>query len=409
MSELIDTREKLGAKHDLLGRVIREAGSDYDFTKVSAFGEDLDTAAKVEKFRELQEEISDLRTKSRSLALREAALEHEKIEDEIRKPAKDMVHPGGNGVGTKSIGQLLTESEQYQNFKGDHSKGFSIEFPEVELKTLMTTMQGFAPEASRTGRIVPDAQRPVQILDRIPMTGTQQSAIKYMEETLFTNNAAEKFEGVAYAEAAFKFTERMSPVRKLTNSLPVTDEQLEDEPQLRGFIDQRLRFQLRQTLDANVLTGSGTPPVLLGITNVNGIQTQAKSTDPRFDAIHKAITKVRVTGRAFPDAIALHSNDWQEIRLTRTADGLYILGNPAQAGPMGLFGLPVALSEALSEGTGLVGDFGNFCQLHERRGIRIEVGYSGTQFAEGKQLLRADFRVGFTVYRPAAFCTVTGL
>ncbi len=121
------------------------------------------------------------------------------------------------------------------------------------------------------------------------------------------------------------------------------------------------------------------------------------------------MTKVRVTGRANPNAVVLHPNDWEAIRLTRTADGIYILGNPAEAGPMTLFGLPVAVGDVITENTGLVGDFANFCMIFERRGIRLMAGYSGTQFAEGKQLLRADMRVAFVVFRAAAFCTVTGI
>lgn len=407
MSKLTEAQEKFGALHKRMGEVLKQAGADHDFAKVTVFGEDLDTQAKVEKFRALNQELADSAEECKRLELQQAGANWDKFETDIKRPAKSVAHP--DGASTKSIGQRLTESEQYQAFRKDHARGFSIEFNDVSLKTLMSTVAGYAPESMRIGRIIEDAQRPVQILDLIPMTGTNQSAIKYMEETTFTSNAAETLEAASYKEAAFEFTERMSPVRKLTNSLPVTDEQLDDEPQLRGYIDQRLRFQIRQKLDAQVIVGTGTPPALRGITQVTGIQTQAKGTDPRFDAIHKAITKVRVTGRAFPNAIVLESNDWQDIRLTRTADGIYILGNPAVAGPMTLFGLPVTLCDSLTTGTGLVGDFANFCQLHERSGISIQVGYSGTQFAEGKQLLRADLRVAFVVYRPAAFCTVTGL
>lgn len=407
MRELTEVREKLGAKHELLGQVLKQAGDDHDFTKVSAFGEELDVAAKVEKFRELNTEMGELAAKARKLELAEAGQRWQDVQTDMDSPARDIPHPQAGAEG-KSIGQRFVESEEYQAFRQDRTKGMSVEF-DIELKTLMSTSAGFAPESTRTGRIVEAATRPIQVLDLIPMTGTGQASVVYMEETTRTHAAAEGAEASAYNESTFELTERSSQVRKITDSIPVTDEQLEDEPQVRGYLDQRLRFGLRQRLDTQVISGNGTPPNLRGILNTSGIQTQAKGTDPRFDAIHKGITKVRVTGRAFPNAVALHPNDWEAIRLTRTADGIYILGNPAEPGPMTLFGLPVALGDVITENSAIVGDFANFCGLHERRGVNIQVGYSGTQFAEGKQLIRADVRVAFVVYRPAAFCQVTGL
>jgi HK97 family phage major capsid protein len=407
MSKLTQKREELGQKHQLMGRVLQEAGDEHDFTKVKAFGEDLDTAAKVEKFRELNQEMADLAADCRRLELEEAGKAYQDVKTEMDRPAAAPPQPGGPGE-TKTVGQRVIESDEYKAYRED-GKGFVVHFDDVEVKTLMETAAGWAPESSRTGRVIEAATRPVQVLDLVPPGDTESASVVYMEETLRTHSAAEKSEGAAYAESAFELTERSVRVRKITDSIPVTDEQLEDEAQVRSYLDQRLRFGLRQRLDNQVLNGNGTPPNIEGILNVSGLQTQAKGTDPRFDAIHKAITKVRVTGRAFPNAIVLHPNDWEAIRLTRTADGMYILGNPSEAGPMTLFGLPVAQGDVQTENTGLVGDFANFCQLYERRGVSVQVGYVGDQFKEGKQTMRADIRVAFVVYRPAAFCTVTGL
>lgn len=413
-TKLVELRENFDAKQALVGQVLEEAGEDLDFSKVKCLGEGLDTQAKVEKFREVNTELGELETDIRAKAALEAARKRlDNVADIKETPASEPAHPSDNGrrrgINMKAVADRLVGSEEYKAFKADRGTGFSMMFEDVDLKTLMSTTQGWAPDSDRTGRLVEAAVRPIQILDLIPMGDTDSNSVTYWEETLRTHSAAEKIEGAAFAESAFEWTERTSQVRKITDSLPVTDEQLEDRSQLRTLLEQRLGFGVRQRLDLQVVAGDGTPPNLEGIINVTGIQTQAKGTDPRFDAVHKAITKVRVTGRAMPGTIVMHSNDWQEIRLTRTADGIYILGNPATAGPMTLFGLPVALNEAITENTALVGDFTNFCRLYDRRGLSIQVGYVGDQFKEGKQTLRADMRAAFVVERPAAFCTVTGL
>jgi HK97 family phage major capsid protein len=122
------------------------------------------------------------------------------------------------------------------------------------------------------------------------------------------------------------------------------------------------------------------------------------------------MTKVRVTGRALPNAYVTHPNDWTDIRLLRTADGIYIWGNPSEAGPERIWGLSVVQNESLTENTGLVGDFANFTELAIRRGIEMKVTDAHADFfINGKQAVRADMRAAFLVYRATAFCTVTGI
>jgi len=104
----------------------------------------------------------------------------------------------------------------------------------------------------------------------------------------------------------------------------------------------------------------------------------------------------------------MHPNDWQVIRLMRTDDGLYILGNPSEPGPVRIWGLPVVESTAETENSVCVGDFANFCQLFEKKGIEIAISDShDTYFVYNKLVIRAEIRVAFPVYRPAAFCVIT--
>src|SRR3990172_3636586 len=140
-------------------------------------------------------------------------------------------------------------------------------------------------------------------------------------------------------------------------SIPITDEQLEDVAQAESYVNGRLGFFVRQHLDDQLLNGTDVAPQLDGILGFTDLQTQAKGADPVPDAVHKAMTKIRVTGRAFPTAYVTHPNDWQEVRLLRTADGIYIWGNPSEAGPERIWGLPVVQADVIAEGTGLLRDF----------------------------------------------------
>ncbi|MFI7072058.1 phage major capsid protein [Micromonospora sediminicola] len=407
---LKEAQEKLDAKNKELFAVLDEAGPSYDMKLVKSL--EGDTQAKVAWIKaknaeidEIGQEVEGLRQVAKAAGRRRAAGGQEKGSEPDSRKGDRRGEPGHTELPA-SFGELFVKSAAFTGRQGQNGPEANLD---IDLKTLMQTSAGWLPETNRTGRIVDFATRPVQLLDYIPTTTTAQAAVVYMEETTFTNNAAETAEAGTFPESALALTEQSSPVRKISTFIPVTDEQLEDVDQVRGYIDNRLRFMLRQRLDGQLLVGNGTAPNLRGLNNVVGIQTQAKGADPTPDAFYKAMTKIRVTGQAVPDLHVMHPNDWMDIRLLRTADGVYIWGNPSEAGPERLWGVPVAQVQAQTEGTGLTLDT-TFVELSIRRGVTVQVSNShGTFFVEGKQAVRADMRAAFIPYRPIAVCTVTGI
>jgi HK97 family phage major capsid protein len=429
-----EVREKLAAKQDALGKVFAEAlvtgdsgEKQYDFNKVTCLGDDVKgSIAVAEKVKQMDAELNELAEKAETLeAAEQAAKNQADREKAYRRPPMPGGDRGGQPIIVKGLGELLAEEKAYEDWlKRGMPQGvdFSfdvlptdilakgMQFSTLQNKTLMTTSAGYAPESVRLPGYVEATTRPLQLIDIIPFSPTGMSSIKYMEETTRTHAAAEKLEGGTYAESTFAFTERTSDVRKITDSLPVTDEQLEDVAMMQGYVNGRLTFGIRQRLDTQVYVGDGSSPNLRGIVNVSGIQTQAKGADPVPDAFFKAMTKVRVTGRAIPTHHVMNPTDWQGVRLLRTADGVYIWGSPSEAGPERMWGLPVVQNDARAAGNGLTGSFQPaWISGFERKGVDIQLGYVGTQFTEGKRTVRGDMRAALLVFRPAAFCDVTGL
>jgi HK97 family phage major capsid protein len=415
MSDLLDfpalkeAQGKLDLKNKELHDIFTAAGPDMDMALVKSLQGD--SAAKVEYIQTLNAEIdaTAVEVEKHKATAKAAARARDWAANREggSEPGDDTKGKAGQGTPeVKSLGELFVKSKAFTDKRGNIGPEAHLD---IDLKAVMSTSAGWLPETTRTGRVVDFATRPIQVIDLIPQTTTGQAAIVYMEETTFTNAAAEALEAGTYAESALALTEQSSPVRKIATFIPITDEQLEDVQQARGYVDNRLRFMLRQRLDSQILIGSGAAPQLRGLNNVVGIQTQAKGTDPVPDAFYKAMVLVRVTGRALPDAIVMHPLDWQDVRLLRTADGIYIWGSPSDAGPERMWGLPVAQSDAQTQNTGLVLDT-SYVELSTRRGIDVQVSNShSTFFVEGKQAVRADVRVALVPYRPSAICTVTSI
>ncbi|HLA25211.1 MAG TPA: phage major capsid protein [bacterium] len=412
MSKLTDLRGQLDAARNELAAIFKEAGEDMDMSKVTVI--EGDSKAKVEYIGQVNDKIDDYAKQ----------LEEFNALDAMRLRADELgqvqPHPGHIITGRrdrselKSLGELFVESDAYKGRQGgSHAPGplSVLDLGPNEIKaTLFETSAGWAPESVRTGRVVEDALRPIQLIDLIPTAATTQAAIVYMEETTATSGAATRAEGAAYVASTLALTERSKTVRSIGTSIPITDEQLEDVAQAESYVNGRLGFFVRQHLDDQLLNGTDVAPQLDGILGFTGLQTQAKGADPTPDTVHKAMTKIRVTGRAFPSAFVVHSNDWQQVRLLTTADGIYIWGSPSEAGPERIWGLPVVHNEAIAEGTGLVGDFSDaMIQLFIRRGLEVQLGYDDGDFIEGKRTVRAGLRACLVGYRGEAFCTTTGI
>jgi HK97 family phage major capsid protein len=239
---------------------------------------------------------------------------------------------------------------------------------------------------------------------------TSYNAVPFMEETTSTSGALEIAEGAEKQESTLGFTEQSSPVRTIATVLPITNDLLQDVGACRSYVDARLGYFVRARLDSELLTGDGAAPNLRGILNVVGLQTQAKGADPTPDALGKAMDLCRVNGGYDADAIVMHPNDWQDIRHLRTADGVYIWGNPADAAPPRVWGLPVCVTSACPQNTAIVGSFRGAAMLFWRSDLQIAISDSHDDFfIKNKLMLRAEVRVALACFRPQAFVQVTGV
>lgn len=246
-ADLVEKRNKLDAKRAKLAKIFEEAkeGKDYDLMKASDL-QGKDMKARVEEVRAMNAEIDELAKEVEGFA---QVLEAEKIAKGM-KPGEET--PAQKAVENKSFGQLFVESAAFKNYKG--GEGPQVEL-KIGLKTVFSTSAGWAPEALRTGKVVEYATRPISMIDVVPGGTTNQSSIVYMEETTFTNAAAETAEEGSYPEATLALTEKSSPVRKIAVFIPVTEEQLEDVAQVQSYLENRLRFMLRQRLTGRFSQG----------------------------------------------------------------------------------------------------------------------------------------------------------
>lgn len=258
-------------------------------------------------------------------------------------------------------------------------------------------------------------QRSLFVRSLIPTVQASGDKVWFLRQSVATQNAAAVAAGAVKPTSVYTVERIEQKVTTIAHVTEALDRMLlSDYDQLTQFLDNQLRLGVLLAEEGQILNGTGVAPQLLGILQTPGIQTQAKAADTVPDAVFKAITKIRLTNRE-PNGIVVHPNDWQDIRLLKDTTGQYIVETLGEDGQPRLWGLDVITSPAITEGTGLVGFFGD-SQIWDREQARVTFAESGLGDVAGQEMFtrnqvrfRGESRLAFGVIRPTSFCTVTGI
>jgi HK97 family phage major capsid protein len=328
----------------------------------------------------------------------------------------------GRGV-IVSMGQAFIDSETYEWIKKTNgtrnSRGWtspSSELPGLEMYAATLTSD----PASGGALVVPDYRpgiveylfRQLVVADLLAPGTTDSNLISFMRELAPTNAAAPVAEGAAKPESTLVFEAATAPVRKIATWLPVTDEMLEDVPAMRSYIDNRLRMFVQLVEDDQLLNGDGVAPNMLGLRNQVGLQPDVvRGTDTNADAILKQITAIAVNAFIQPDGVVMHPTNWQTIQLSKDANGMYYGSGPFAAPQTPrLWGLPVAVTLAMTAGVAFPGAYRTGAQFFRKGGLRVDASNSHSDFfVKNLTAIRAEERGALAVYRPGGFGEVTGL
>jgi HK97 family phage major capsid protein len=258
-----------------------------------------------------------------------------------------------------------------------------------------------------------------------PVAATSASLIDFFRVTGYAaggenGNAAPVGE---YASGAFVtkpksnlvFESVQAPVRTIAHFEAAHRNVLDDVPQLQALIDNELMYGLRLLEDSQILNGDGVGENLLGVLQTPGIQSYSWSAgnstpvpDTKADALRRAAT-LSFLAYYEPTGIVLHPSDWEDIELTKDANGQYLIAvSVAMGGEPKVWRMPVVDTPAISAGTALVGAFGTGAQLYDREQASIRISEQHSDFfIRNAIVILAEQRLALAVKRPEAFVEVT--
>ena len=194
----------------------------------------------------------------------------------------------------------------------------------------------------------------------------------------------------------------------------VTDNMAEDLAYIVSEINNHARYNLQLVEETQLLSGDGKDKNIEGLLS-REIQTMGQDTDSDPDRLFKARTKIALATGFRADALVINPADYEAIRLSKDSNGQYY-GGGYFAGQYGngtimqdpsLWGLRTVVTEAVAQGTAIVGAFKLGGAVIRKGGLTAESTNSHAEdFTNDLITFRIRERVGLQVKYPKAFVKV---
>jgi len=163
------------------------------------------------------------------------------------------------------------------------------------------------------------------------------------------------------------------------------------------------------------LFGDGTGQNMTGIMNDAGISdigqiasgtSAADLPAAMIDHIRTAKTQLQVNEYYGVNGLVMNPEDWETLEKAKATDGHYILVSHAatSAEPSEVWRIPVVITNAMTKGQFLLGDWSIGAKIYDREAVSIRISESHNQlFIENAVAILAEERYTIAVNRPLAF------
>lgn len=335
--------------------------------------------------------------------------EIERVIEQVQKLEEKGIKLRSQPGEAKSFIDLVKNDDAYKSLQAK-----SVSLADIEVtKSDMASMKEM--KVTSAGIVAPNYDPVIQpgirqelrirdLLTTVPVSGQNYT---YFKENLHTRGAAPVAEGGLKPTSNVAFTTQTDRVKKIAVWMPVTDEALDDVPQLMAYLQELLRYDLKLEEERQILKGDGTGE------NLNGLMTQAtvynagltKAGDTAIDLVRRAIYQVRKQSMLSADGIVMTELDWMNIELQKDGENRYLFANLQGLVTPVLWGRPVVTSDSVDEGdadTGgefLVANFARSSVLFDRMSFLFKMGLINDQFIKNERALLVEERLGLGVRR----------
>jgi hypothetical protein len=276
---------------------------------------------------------------------------------------------------------------------------------EIELKAITNrasisgnTLAYVLPEIGQLGV---KARALYDVLPKISISNkaNDNGIIKYhdWDEATTARATAMVAEGAVFPESTAKFIERTIPIRKIGDTLVVTEEFGEDSDAANAELNRFLDINVNTFIDAQIINGLGTGETLTGllasapdyVPAASGIA--AANIKDLVRKMRTAIVKNRGS-KYSPDVVVMNSDTFDRYYLAKDLDNNYLFDTVNGT----IAGLAVVEDNNMPDNQLVVGDR-RFATIYEKSGIVLTEGLVNAQFTSDAKTIKARKRMAMLI------------
>lgn len=387
-------------------RKIDEAAKDRAYTE--------DEAGQITEIRSALEAIDSRIQENVKAEIRSA-----EITDAMGSLVGLMNRDTGEVVDTRSLGQRFAQDDEVRSWGANGARGSSplldvpMEFRAVTDVTTGSTTGGALVNNQRLARVGADfLDRRTYLIDLLPSIQISTGTVEYVQDQTpladMANKAVEVAEGSAKPQAGITLAVISETAATVAAWVNITRQAAADAPQLRGYLDGRLRYSLKRRADGQAINGNGTTPNLRGLLNRTGILTYAPAAaEARYRSIRHGI-RLMEDNETVPEIIVLNPADAEIFDLSNdTTAGLHAADTLTGAPPRSAWGLTQVRSTAVASGTALLVDPMAVAVFDRQQVTAYMTDSHASNFTSNILTLLLEARLGLGVFEPKGVLALT--
>lgn len=327
-------------------------------------------------------------------AMEQLQADYKGLQERLDKVEVKGARPGYGGPDErKTAGEVVVESAEYKRYIESGARGESTTISTVEKKDISTNTT--AAGGALTTPFIRDeilgdtALPPTFVMDLLPAIPVDSDAVQLFRELLFDNEAGPQWDQssgnkqlVDKPKSNITFESVTVPVETIAHYIITSRQIIADVNRLRGYVDGRLWYGLRQVLDEMILYGDGSGGEFMGffedpaVTDIGGFAPPATGTSEAaamIDHFRKGITALQKFNYYRPTGAVISPEDWEKIETAKGSDGHYVWVNVANGADTRLWRVPIVPTNAVQEHDFLIADFNLAAAMYVREAYTVRV------------------------------------